>query len=82
MGCVTISSDTNLVAGPSRGLCLRLGFLATHKWVHEFLKAQEIGNLVLFQLIFNVFLNLLFVLSYCIHEASSGSEMPISILVL
>ncbi len=78
MGCVTISSDTDLVAGPSRGL----GFLATHKWVHEFLKAQQIGNLVLFQLIFNVFLNLLFVLSYCIHEASSGSEMPISILVL
>lgn len=67
---------------PSRGLCLRLGFLATHKWVHEFLKAQQIGNLVLFHLIFNVFLNLLFVLSYCIHEASSGSEMPISILVL
>ena len=31
---------------------LRLSFLATRKRVHELLKAQLIGNLVLLQLIF------------------------------
>lgn len=33
---------------------LRLSFLATRKRVHELLKAQLIGNLVLLQLIFSV----------------------------
>ena len=46
---------------------LRLSFLATRKRVHELLKAQLIGNLVLLQLIFNVLLDFLFVLSYRIH---------------
>jgi len=49
---------------------LRLSFLATRKRVHELLKAQLIGNLVLLQLIFNVLLDFLFVLSYRIHEVS------------
>ena len=40
---------------------LRLSFLATRKRVHELLKAQLIGNLVLLQLIFNVLLDFLFV---------------------
>ena len=61
---------------------LRLSFLATRKRVHELLKAQLIGNLVLLQLIFNVLLDFLFVLSYRIHEVSPGPEMPISIVVL
>ena len=61
---------------------LRLSFLATRKRVHELLKAQLIGNLVLLQLIFNVLLDFLFVLSYRIHEVSPGPEMPIAILVL
>ena len=61
---------------------LRLGFLATRKRVHELLKAQLIGNLVLLQLIFNVLLDFLFVLSCRIHEVSPGPEMPIAILVL
>ena len=53
---------------------LRLSFLATRKRVHELLKAQLIGNLVLLQLIFNVLLDFLFVLSYRIHEVSPGPE--------
>ena len=61
---------------------LRLSFLATRKRVHELLKAQLIGNLVLLQLIFNVLLDFLFVLSYRIHEVSPGPEMPISILAV
>ena len=61
---------------------LRLSFLATRKRVHELLKAQLIGNLVLLQLIFNVLLDFLFVLSYRIHKVSPGPEMPIAILVL
>ena len=61
---------------------LRLSFLATRKRVHELLKAQPIGNLVLLQLIFNVLLDFLFVLSYRIHEVSPGPEMPIAILIL
>ena len=61
---------------------LRLSFLATRKRVHELLKTQLIGNLVLLQLIFNVLLDFLFVFSYRIHEVSPGPEMPIAILVL
>lgn len=61
---------------------LRLSFLATRKRVHELLKAQLIGNLVLLQLIFNVLLDFLFVLSYRIHEVSTGPEMPISKLAI
>lgn len=61
---------------------LRLSFLVTRKRVHELLKAQLIGNLVLLQLIFNVLLDFLFVLSYRIHEVSPGPEMPIAILIL
>lgn len=61
---------------------LRLSFLATRKRVHELLKAQLIGNLVLLQLIFNVLLDFLFVLSYRIHEVSPGPEMPISIVAI
>ena len=60
---------------------LHLSFLATRKRVHELLKAQLIGNLVLLQLIFNVLLDF-FVLSYRIHEVSPGPEMPIVILIL
>lgn len=55
---------------------------STRKRVYELLKAQLIGNLVLLQLIFNVLLNFLFVLSYRIHEVSPGPEMPIAMLVL
>ena len=53
---------------------LRLSFLATRKRVHELLKAQLIGNLVLLQLIFNVLLDFLFVLSYRIHEVSLAQK--------
>ena len=55
---------------------LRLSFLATRKRVHELLKAQLIGNLVLLQLIFNVLLDFLFVLSYRIKQKGAVAQAP------
>ena len=56
---------------PLKGLFLCLGILATRKRVYELLYAHLICDLILLQLLFDVFLYLLFIPSYCIHEISS-----------
>ena len=55
---------------------LRLSFLATRKRIHELLKAQLIGSLVLLQLIFNILLDFLFVLSYRIKQKGAVAQAP------
>ena len=70
------------MAGPSRGLFLCLGILATRERVHKLFEAQLVCNLILLQLLSDVLLNALFVFTYRIHEIPSCPEMPISVLVL
>ena len=67
---------------PWRGVLLCLGILATRKRVYELLYAHLIRYLICLQLLFDIFLYLLFISSYCIHEISSCPEMPVSIFIL
>ena len=66
---------------PLKGLFLCLLVLATRKRVYILFYANLVGYLIFSQLILNIFLDLLFVLSYRVYEIPSSPEVPISILV-
>ena len=69
--------------GPLKGRSFMPWYsLATRKRVYELLYAHLIRYLICLQLLLDVFLYLLFISVYCIHEISPCPEMPVSILIL
>ena len=65
-------------SAPSRGPFLCLGILATRKRVNKFFEAHLICYLVFLQLVFDIFLNALFVFVYRIYKLSSCPKMSVT----